>query len=766
MNQDAIAILSQPRAATADSGMKVQRFSILGMAYAHLHQFEQAEEQLVSAKSLCSIADLSECGELLRALGGVAVERGKYTDADRYYAESLSSARKFSLPWDEAVALMNLGGNYLSEERFDEAKDRLYDASRIAEKLRADDVLANTIGNLGWAYYKLGDSEKALALLNQAEQRAVLLGDTDEAVAWLTDAGHVYQDTNQLELAAQSHREALRLAAQINSKEDIITALEDLAHVSVELGQLDQANDYVQQVTPLIGVNGNRLDALDVMLAQGKIAAARRQDQQAEAIFRTVERDPASQTSMRLGAEHQLARLYEAQGKAHAAAEMYKTSLATFEGARDQLKNEDSKLPFLANATRIYDDYIHFLVTQGKTEEALVTADQSRARTLAQGLGFSADPRALRASSLSPKAVSRKAGATLLFYWMGARQSYLWAITPQRTVLFPLPAEKEIAPLVARYGKALQGTEDPLESGNAAGQQLYSMLVAPAAAWMRPGMPVMILADGALSELNFETLIVPGAAVSPAAARQPHSREPHYWIEDATVMAAPSLSMLAAAKPAARADRNLLLVGDAVSPGEDYPQLPFAPMEMQRVERHFAPRDQAVFAREKATPSAYLASDPGKFAYIHFVSHGVASRMDPLDSAIILSRPIAGAAPANAASEDSFKLYAREVMRHSIGARLVTISACYGSGTRAYAGEGLVGLSWAFLRAGAHNVVGALWEASDESTPRLMDSMYQGLQEGMSPEAALREAKLTLLHSNNPFRKPYYWAPFQIYTRL
>jgi CHAT domain-containing protein len=140
--------------------------------------------------------------------------------------------------------------------------------------------------------------------------------------------------------------------------------------------------------------------------------------------------------------------------------------------------------------------------------------------------------------------------------------------------------------------------------------------------------------------------------------------------------------------------------------------------------------------------------------------------MDPLDSAIILSRPTAGAAPANAASEDSFKLYAREVMRHSIGARLVTISACYGSGTRAYAGEGLVGLSWAFLRAGAHNVVGALWEASDESTPRLMDSMYQGLQEGMSPEAALREAKLTLLHSNNPFRKPYYWAPFQIYTRL
>ena len=57
---------------------------------------------------------------------------------------------------------------------------------------------------------------------------------------------------------------------------------------------------------------------------------------------------------------------------------------------------------------------------------------------------------------------------------------------------------------------------------------------------------------------------------------------------------------------------------------------------------------------------------------------------------------------------------------------MVTKRACYGSGTRSYAGEGLVGLSWAFLRAGAHNVIGALWEVSDESTPRLMDTLYQG----------------------------------------
>src|ERR1700761_1121304 len=105
-------------------------------------------------------------------------------------------------------------------------------------------------------------------------------------------------------------------------------------------------------------------------------------------------------------------------------------------------------------------------------------------------------------------------------------------------------------------------------------------------------------------------------------------------------------------------------------------------------------------------------------------------------------------------------------MQHPIDARLVTISACYGSGTRAYVGEGLVGLSWAFLHAGAHNAIGALWEASDRSTAQLMDVLYQRLEAGDTPGTALRQAKLTLLHSTSSFRKPFYWAPFQMYSRL
>jgi len=141
---------------------------------------------------------------------------------------------------------------------------------------------------------------------------------------------------------------------------------------------------------------------------------------------------------------------------------------------------------------------------------------------------------------------------------------------------------------------------------------------------------------------------------------------------------------------------------------------------------------------------------------VHFVTHGTASQTRPLESAVILSK-----------EGDSYKLYARDIVKHHLNASLVTISACNGSGTRAYSGEGLVGLSWAFLRAGAHNVIGALWEVSEASTPQLMDAFYGELFQDKDPATALRDAKLKLLHSpdaDSVFKKPFYWAPFQLYA--
>ena len=112
---------------------------------------------------------------------------------------------------------------------------------------------------------------------------------------WISNAGYVDHDTGDLTRAAQSYRQALDLARQIDSKEDIVNALEDLAQVSVETGKLEEASAYLDQVTPMESAGGNRLSAY-VMLTQGMLAAARRQDQQAETLFRAVQSNPANPT--------------------------------------------------------------------------------------------------------------------------------------------------------------------------------------------------------------------------------------------------------------------------------------------------------------------------------------------------------------------------------------------------------------------------------------------------------------------------------------
>jgi len=715
----------------------------------------EARQKLAEAQQLCSTSDYPPCGDVFAAAAILAARDGDVSTSKEMFLKSLDFAKNYHDRWSEAAASSNLGFAAMRIEHFDEAMDWLRTADRIAEELGAEDTAQASAGNLGWAYYQLGDHERALGQFLSAEEASAKLGDLGTELHWLTTAGYVYRDSGDLNRAIQSYHQAYDLAQRTGSKEDIVDALEDLAQGSVDAGKFDEADSYISQVTPMELANGGHLSA-NVQLTQGMIDAARGQYAQAEPLFRIVRNNPQNPTTTRLGAGEQLAHLYESQHNLRAAEQMYKSTLDFFDSAQADLKSEESQIPFVANAARIYDGYIHLLLAQHRTDDALAIADRSRARTLSKSLAESQAPAvkpAIQPAALNPRQIAQKTGSTLLFYWLGTKQSCLWAITPAKASFFPLPEKTEIVARIGRYRKAvLDSNEPPLASSNPDGQALYQILVAPAQKLIRPNAPVVILADGELSQLNFETLLAPGPA-QPSGSTQPPSL--HYWIDDATLVSAPSLAMLAAPHPAPAATRSLLLLGDPISPGDDFPNLPLFKDEVDKIRTHFAPANSAVLTQAQATPAAYLAN-PARYAWIHFVSHAVASRTAPLDSAIILSR--AGAA------EDSFKLYARDIMRHPINAELVTISACYASGTRSYTGEGLVGLSWAFLHAGAHSVIGSLWEVSDDSSPRLMDALYQGLEDGQPPAAALRKAKLTLLHSNSRFRAPFYWAPFQIYS--
>ncbi|MGC1618830.1 MAG: CHAT domain-containing protein [Candidatus Acidiferrum sp.] len=730
-------------ASLAHTEVAARRAMVRGLDYTFLQRFDAAEKELKSAEEMTRPEQPALAADVAQARGTLELTRKRYVDAANAFRRTLSLAREARLDFLEVNALGSLGNVAMGEEHYDEAIDWFKIALTKSEVLGTRSSEALALGNMGWNYQVVGDFENAETALKQAERISGEAGRIGNRVYWLTILGEVYYQQWRLADAEAISKQALSLADSMDDKATVTNCLNTLSEIELATGRVDLAEEYNRKALEIERAGLDQSGIALSMIVAGRVAASRKEYRDAEETLQGVIRDQSLETPLRWQAQARLARVYADEGFSAKAESQFHRAISTIENARAGVHRDEFRVSFLTSAIEFYDDYVGFLMAQGRALDALRAADLARAGTLDEGLETA--PKSISAASTGfrPQEIAQRLRAPLLFYWLGRERGYLWLVTPSKVHVFPLPPEAELDALVKSYGDALLGTRDPLETANADGRKLYETLVEPAARLIPKGSRVTLLPDGSLYGLNFETLIVPG----------PNS---HYWIEDVTVTTANSLTLLAsaAARPAPKA-ASLLLVGNTVSPNADFPALPQAAAEMQHIEKYFSEQRREVLSGGEATPAAYLSSKPQQFAYLHFVTHGTASRLRPLESAVILSRDT---------DDDSYKLYARDIVKRHLTAYLVTISACNGAGTREFSGEGLVGLSWAFLRAGAHNVIGALWEVSDASTPQLMDKLYDGLSHGEDPAAALRAAKLSLLHSDSVFRKPYYWAPFQLYA--
>ncbi len=606
MSQEALDLLSGLSAPPTDRTSVIQKLTVEGVAYARLHSFSAAEDSLARAERLCAAGEDLICGNVIRARGVLAVERGQLPQAGKFFGQSLSFARAHRDQFLEATALLNLGLVAADQEHFDEAKDESNAAYQAAAVLHAERLALVAQGNAGWASYRLGDSEKALAQFQNAEKRAAQLGveDVFDRENELTNIGYIYMDAHKFDLAARSFQRALDLAEGIKSKEDIYNALRVLARLALLTDDTERASRYADRALGIAHESGNHVDELYPMLVQGEVAARHGDATDAENRFHEIEQDKSCPVFLKWESEHALAQLYESENHSDAADRDYRRALATFEVARNAVKHEDSQLSFLTNASHIYDDYLHFLIARGKSNEALRWADYSRARTLGEGLGLLPKGTSSGPPPLHPQEIARRMKSTILFYWLGEKQSYLWTITPRQISLIPLPAASEIDAAVERYRGALGGPQDVLDVANDDGRSLYRMLVAPVGALLPRESKVVIIPDGTLNNLNFETLLVSEPRL-------------HYWIEDVTLANSSSLRLLAASHASnGKHARNLLLLGDSVAPSKDYPELPKAGIEMENVAKHFPASQRRVLQRSQATPAAFLASNPEQFSML------------------------------------------------------------------------------------------------------------------------------------------------------
>ena len=111
-----------------------------------------------------------------------------------------------------------------------------------------------------------------------------------------------------------------------------------------------------------------------------------------------------------------------------------------------------------------------------------------------------------------------------------------------------------------------------------------------------------------------------------------------------------------------------------------------------------------------------------QYRYILFSTHGILGNDIPYIKEPALVLNLVGND-----KEDGF-LTMSEIFNIKLDADLVTLSACQtGLGTQV-AGEGLMGLSRAYMYAGTDTVIATLWSVTDESTSKFMVKFFEGVR--------------------------------------
>jgi CHAT domain-containing protein/Tfp pilus assembly protein PilF len=687
--------------------------------------------------------------------GQVFIRLGRWTEADTRLTAAIARASERRDRYREVLAFNNLGMNRLYQNKFDEALP-MFERVLAFTDLEQVTVYATALYNAGICHSRLGQFDLAVSRqrraveLNERRGPSVnleqALGVLGETYVWQGNPrqGLVYLD-RAFTIATDS-----RLSADAKVAADAAIWANALAGAHADLREWDDAERFNN--------DGKRLEAATPSgkpvyntLTAAQIAKGRGQLDEAARLFDDALADPTADPWIRWSAHAGLGNIASAQKRLDRAVSHFEAALDTIEQTRSRLLQTDYKLSYLTRLIAFYRDYVDALVDQGQVDRAMDIADSSRARVLADRQGAALPA---RGTATMFRRVAAQPHRVLLSYWLAPARSYLWVVTAAGVRCVPLPPAAEIETLVREYQKSIASSAiDPLAVRDTAGDRLYRMLVQPAEQSLRsspgssgsPRSPrdasVVIVPDGALYGLNFETLPVDGP-------------QRHYWIDDVEIRVAPSLAMLSAGTPTRASGRqSLLIIGNPTATDPEFPLLRNAPAEMASIARHFSDADIVTVQGERATPDAYRGAHPEQFAMVHFAAHAVANLYSPLDSAVILAR-----------DQHAYKLYARDVAEQPLQAELVTVSACRSAGERAYSGEGLIGFAWAFLRAGARRVIAGLWDVDDQSTAELMDSLYARLAAGDSPARALREAKRTLMRKGGNFAKPYYWGPFELFT--
>jgi len=701
------------------------------------------------------------------------VNLGESEQAAAAYERCVRLARDVGDAGDEATARLWLGGLQLETGKIDQALANLQEAARLFHQQSDPTNEAQALMSVGRAYSKMGELDQAVAVEDEALEKLGQLKDKtlkDKTLiaSTLSQLGDTYREAGQSEQAVSYYRRALDFFRRHKAVDYEAATSNQLGLAYLQLKMYEEAKAAFEGALNIFQNQHMATKEANVWINLGSIDLALHSIPKAIESLQRALRINRRQKSLNTEASayYQLA-WAERRGNSPAAARANAAhALEALESLRSANQKGEVRALVGAQWQQLYELQVELLMEQHRLErtaghdiEAFDVSERARARTLLESLGERSSPAPLGLRQVQRQVVDQD--TVLLEYFLGNERSYLWVVTPREYSSFELPGRARIEPLARDVHDLLplSHRQQDRELAVSRARALSQILLGPVA--LRLGNKRLLIV------VPPELQSVPFAALPDLAAERPpeaDGRWPLPLVASHEIVSAPSASVVAELRTQ-RAGRPeppklLALVADPV-------------YELNGV-RPFAGRfEKLPSSRVEAEAIARLAGDTtvlklydfdanregvtsllGDYRILHFAVHGDPNRNRPDWSSVVLS-----VFDRDGRLREPF-LRARDIQNLHLPADLAVLSAC-GSGLgMEVRGEGLMGLTQAFLSAGTSSVVVSLWNVDNTATKKLMYIFYsQLLTRGLRPPAALREAQVQMwLHQR--WNAPSYWAGF------
>lgn len=412
-------------------------------------------------------------------------------------------------------------------------------------------------------------------------------------------------------------------------------------------------------------------------------------------------------------------------------------AIAVLDRETSGLRQPQEGLRFLRERADPFVDRAIVAALREGPQQALAIVARAQARTLRRVLKSTTGEQ----TSTAVWWRSLPAGSAELIYLLGDRRSLGIVATNATLKAVVLPGLDEIGPALRRWRAALKR---PLESATARldpsadldrnvadGNAIREALIAPLLKQLKTTQRLYLVADRGL-------WLVPMSAIPDGHGG---------WLGDKYEFA--YLPMPAAARTWQIEGRPLLLAGDPLpdSAGE-WPALPHSAQELDAVSRAWSSSSATSLRGEQLSLEALRHADPRRFGLLHLATHAEASASSADRCRIVLSRG------------ESVGL--AQVATLQLDRALVVLSACRSGEGEVIPGEGVVGLGWGLMQAGASALVLSQWSVEDESSAAFMGAFHGKLAGGADLVTALSATQRELRHT---YPHPSQWAPFVVVLR-